>query len=200
MNFLVNLKHNLESLYYKNKIKKFNFEGKEYNYFFDNYHATWTNERKVELPIFLEYVKNKKNILEIGNVLNHYGKFNHTVLDKYEIFPDVINEDIVDYNPKNKFDHIISISTFEHVGINGGPNEDKSSKDKAVNALKHALTLLKKGGTIYITFPVGYNLELDKYTSSMIGKKNVISNDIKIKSMGLTKKEFNIRFFKLTKL
>ena len=58
-----------------------------------------------------------KNIFEVGSVLSHYFPINHDVLDKYEKGHGVINQDVVDFKPHNKYDLIVSISTLEHVGF-----------------------------------------------------------------------------------
>jgi hypothetical protein len=41
------------------------------------------------------------NILEIGNVLSYHVRFEHDILDKYEIAKGIMNEDVVDFRPKN---------------------------------------------------------------------------------------------------
>ena len=43
-------------------------------------------------------------LLEIGNVLSHYFKWDHDVVDKYEKVEGVINEDVVDFRPSKKYD------------------------------------------------------------------------------------------------
>ena len=101
----------------------FIFDEKTYNYFFASYGATWSNERAVEIPIFMTYLKNalqkKQKVLEVGCVLDHYvsNEGSWRVLDKYEIFPGVVNEDIVDFRPNQVFDTILSVSTMEHIGF-----------------------------------------------------------------------------------
>jgi hypothetical protein len=99
--------------------QKFSFNGQKYAYFIHEYNTTYKNERAVEIPIFkniLDANSNKK-ILEIGNVLSHYFKINHKVVDKYEKSPGVINKDALTYQSKNKYDLILAISTFEHIGF-----------------------------------------------------------------------------------
>ena len=59
----------------------------------------------------MSFVQENKKILEIGNVLNHYFSFNHTVIDKYEEATGVLNVDIVDFDTNEKFDLVVSIST-----------------------------------------------------------------------------------------
>jgi len=75
----------------------FRFQGKKFSYLYRYYNKTWKNCRAVEIPIALDYVAshNGKRVLEFGNVINHYKKFNHVVLDKYESSLGVLNEDII---------------------------------------------------------------------------------------------------------
>lgn len=144
--------------------KKFLFQGRAYNYFRHTYNKTWQNERAIEVPIVYEMVKKaesqRKRILEIGNVLkNYYGGLHHTVLDKYEKAPGVVNEDVVNFIPPHPFDLIISISTIEHVGWD---EEEKSPKFfKALAHLKK--NCLADGGMLIITVPLGYNRYLDEF-------------------------------------
>jgi len=156
-------------LFLKSK-KQFYFKGKKLNYFYHRYNKTWKNERAIEIPIALEYLSRYQNkkILEIGNVLNHYLNVNHVVIDKYEIFPGVINKDIENICLNDKFDLIISISTIEHIGLDDYPKDP----EKAIRTLKKLKKkFLKKDGIILISFPFGYNEKI----SEMINK-NKLSN------------------------
>jgi hypothetical protein len=155
--------HKLQyNLYYKFFNESFYFCNNEYHYFIHPYNTTWTNERAVEVPIILEYLKSEmlqsKNVLEIGNVLSHYVVTNHDILDKYEVRSDVINQDIVDFNPKIKYDLILSISTLEHVGFDEMPRDP----NKIIYALNKIQNLLSEGGEAIITLPLGYNEKMDK--------------------------------------
>jgi SAM-dependent methyltransferase len=90
------------------------------------------------------------------------------VIDKYEIFPGVINKDIEDIYLNDKFDLIISISTIEHIGLDDCPIDP----EKVIRTLKKLKTkFLKKNGIILVSFPVNYNEKI----SEMINK-NKISN------------------------
>jgi len=148
---------------YHKKKNKFNFEGCEFSYFYHTYNNTWDNERCVEAPIFKRYLNeallNNWRVLEIGNVLSHYHKRDRSwdILDKFEKALDVINEDIIKYKPRHKYDLIISISTIEHVGFDDAV-EDPT---KIIEAIKHIKSLLKKGGKFIFSFPVGYNKTFD---------------------------------------
>jgi SAM-dependent methyltransferase len=125
------------------------------------YNHTWTNSRAIEIPIFLEILKRcaGERVLEVGNVLSHYTKKNHVVLDKYEKGSGIINEDVVDYKPVEKYDLVVSCSTLEHVGF------DEECKDsfkfiKAIENLRK--NVVKEDGCIVFSVPIGYNPGLDK--------------------------------------
>jgi len=79
----------------------------------------WKNERCVEVPLAKSIVdKEKGRILEMGNVLPHYYKnARWDVLDKFEKGKNILNADIASFKPKNKYNLILSISTFEHIGL-----------------------------------------------------------------------------------
>ena len=138
----------------------FLFQDNRYLYFYHKYNTTWLNERAVEVPIVMDYIKkfSGKEILEVGNVLSHYYPTKWTILDKFEKAQGVINTDIVDYNPEHKYDLVISISTLEHVGY-----DDVKIPEKIIIAISNLRdNCLKKGGKIVVTMPLGYNKEMDK--------------------------------------
>jgi SAM-dependent methyltransferase len=99
-----------------------------------------------------------KSILEVGNVLSHYFPTQHTILDKYEKAPGVINSDVVDFRPAEKYDLIVSISTLEHVGWDEKPRKPR----KILYALENLKRCCAPGGQIVVTLPLGYNREMDK--------------------------------------
>ena len=80
------------------------------------------------------------------------------MVDKYERAEGIINADIVDYSPPDKYDLIISISTLEHVGWD---RDQKNSKKIpiAVNQLKKMLSPV---GKLLVTVPIGFNCFLDE--------------------------------------
>lgn len=158
----------LVCFYYK-KFKSgiFTFHGEIYNYFYHRYNTTWRNERAIEVPIVWDIVKSAKGkrILEIGNVLSHYFPVQHTILDKYEKAPGVINLDVVDFQPAEKYDLIVSISTLEHVGWDEehvGWEDEHQERGKILRALENLTEMLCSEGQIVVTLPIGYNRELDK--------------------------------------
>ena len=138
----------------------FTFRGKSYRYFWHRYNATWRNERAVEIPIarsFLAGVPPEK-VLEIGNVLSHYGPFSHEVVDKYEQVEGIRNEDVCDFKPNKKYKLILSISTLEHVGW----DEEPRDRTKVLKAFENLQSLLAPGGCLVVTIPLGYNPSLDE--------------------------------------
>ncbi|MEJ2051834.1 MAG: hypothetical protein P8Y60_18740 [Calditrichota bacterium] len=151
----------ISSIYKIGNNKSIQFKGKELPLFFHRYNHTWLNERLIEIPIFKSLLdENKgKRILEVGNVLSHYFPVSHKIVDKYEKSENVINQDIVDFHPKKKYDLIISISTLEHVGY-----EEKPQKpEKIFRAIENLRKLCADNGRIYVSVPVGENPFLDRY-------------------------------------
>ena len=138
----------------------FTFRGHPYRYFWHRYNATWRNERAIEIPIarrFLAGIPPDK-VLEIGNVLSHYGPVAHEVVDKYEQTTDVRNEDVCEFRPNKKYELILSISTLEHVGWDEEPRDET----KVLRAIENLRGLLAPEGKLVVTIPVGYNAALDR--------------------------------------
>lgn len=145
------------------KTDSFSFRGETYEYFYRSYQRTWRNERAVEIPIVWRIVleNRDKRVLEVGNVLAHYFEVSHDLLDKYEEYENVINEDIVSYNPSEKYDLIVTISTLEHIGWDEAGVAPREPF-KALQALENMKNILNPGGMIIATWPVGMNTHLDK--------------------------------------
>jgi hypothetical protein len=142
------------------RTKTFRFDRQEYEYLYHPYNRTWKNERGVEIPIFRELLLRHqgKRILEVGNVLSHYFPVQHDVVDKYEVSPGVINQDIIEFVPQEKYDLIVSISTLEHVGWDEQP-QDPPKLLRAIDHLRSAC--LAPGGSLVASLPVGYNRYFD---------------------------------------
>lgn len=142
-----------------------------YPYYISTYGATWASERCVEVPIFMKLLNQglaeSKQILEIGNVLEHYRARDKTwdVVDKYEVSKDVVNEDIATYNPNKKYDLILSVSTMEHVGF----DEDIIDDKKIERSIKHIMqNLLLPNGVFIYSVPVSYNPAVDKILANEV--------------------------------
>ncbi len=137
--------------------KTFNLDGRHYSYALNLQNATFRIERAVEIPVALQMFQLTGDILEVGNVLSQYCRFHHDVVDKYEQCEGVQNVDIIDYHPEKRYDLIISVSTLEHVGWDEVPKEP----EKLLTAVQNMKNLLKPGGRMILTVPLGYNDYLD---------------------------------------
>ena len=127
----------------------------------------------IEIPIIKRYLEQAsyQNVLEIGNVTNHYYDYfkqafqKKTTVDKFERAYDVINVDIRDYAPPAKYDFIFSISTFEHMDSDLGrnPHYQKGSSrliSVAADNMKYVGdALLRDGGKFVVTAPLCYTHE-----------------------------------------
>ncbi len=142
--------------------ESFTWRGKQFSCFYHRYNMTWCGERMIEVPIGESLVTGASGgrVLEVGNVLSHYFPSRHTIIDKYEISPGVINTDIIEYNPAERFDLILSISTFEHIGFDD--DAPGSSGEKILACVRHCQSLLTDKGRLFLTFPTGYNPDLDR--------------------------------------
>lgn len=120
----------------------------------------WLLESRGPLPVCPVWSKNAPScILEVGNVLSNFMPCNHVVVDKFEKASGVLNVDIVDYRSTRKFDFIISISTFEHIGFD---DEKDVTGSKIQKAIDHCRSLLTNDGRMVITVPLGYNPAIDE--------------------------------------
>ena len=138
----------------------FYIKDEKYTYFVSNYNAINT-ERTVEIPWVKNIIRQYESseILEVGNVLSNYTSFTHDIVDKYESGPGIINEDIVAFDTGKRYDLIITISTLEHIGF----DEPQQESGKSVLAFENLKRLLKTGGKMVITVPLGYNPEIDEF-------------------------------------
>jgi hypothetical protein len=142
--------------------RDFSFQAGRYRYFSHRYNLTPINERAVEVPLALAEIAGHApdRILEIGNVLSHYpGVPVHDVIDRYERHAQnpIIREDARYFCTTKRYDCIVSISTFEHVGWDESPRDPH----KAWETIAHLRTLLSPSGTLFCTVPFGYHPALD---------------------------------------
>jgi hypothetical protein len=140
--------------------RTFLFQGGEYEYFRHRHNVTWQNERAVEIPIVRRAIDEAGDVrvLEVGNVLGHYMRHSHDVVDKYEPGRNVLNVDIVTFRTAELYDLIVSISTIEHVGW----DDDERDPRKIPQVISHLRSMLAPGGRAIVTFPLGYNEYLDE--------------------------------------
>jgi SAM-dependent methyltransferase len=143
------------------RARDFEYRGQRLGCFYANYNVTWSNERCAEIPIARWHLAQTDGaVLEVGNVLGHYGAGAHTVIDKFETGAGVINADITEWQTADQFELILSISTFEHIGFDDEAGGDSGKKIRAAIAACRAL--LAPGGCLVITVPLGYNPALDE--------------------------------------
>jgi hypothetical protein len=135
--------------------------GRRYRYLWHPYMSTWLTERAVEVPVVWSRVRkaDPASTLEIGNVLSHYFPAAHTVVDKYEEAPGVINEDALEFDDGRRYDLIVSVSTLEHVGYDEQPKDAA----KGLRAIEHLRELLTDSGELWFTIPKDWNPELDRH-------------------------------------
>lgn len=140
--------------------RTFRLAGKRYSYFYHPYNNTCETERSIEIPVALAFLASgpRGPVLEVGNVLNHYAPFPHTVVDKYEEAADVAHLDIADADFPKPFASIVSISSMEHVGW----DEEPFDPEKSVRAIARLRKFLHPAGRMLVTFPIGHNLRLDQ--------------------------------------
>ena len=136
----------------------FVFRGHRYPYAAARYRLTWTNERAVELPLAIAELEARRGgrVLEVGNVLRHYGRRGHSVVDKYERAPGVVNLDVLDV--PGGYDLVFSVSTLEHVGWDETPREPA----KAAAAVRHLQSCLNPGGRLWLSIPLGYHRPMEE--------------------------------------
>lgn len=138
----------------------FQFDGTSHRYLRHAYNWTWLNERAVEVPLAASVLAGSqgRRVLEVGNVLGHYQPGTHTVVDKYEQAPGVLNADVAELELPGPYDLILAVSTLEHVGL----DEEVQDPDKPARAIERLRSLLAPGGRLWCTFPVSYNQALDR--------------------------------------
>jgi hypothetical protein len=140
--------------------REFTLAGERYPYLFHRHKWTWLTERAVEVPVAQALVDGHAGgrILEVGNVLSHYRPQSHTIVDKYEHAPGILNRDVLQLDGLGPFDLVLAISTIEHVGW----DEEPRDPGKALRAIRGLQALLAPGGKLMLTVPSGYHPELDR--------------------------------------
>lgn len=157
----LNNKFKIFNIHFVHFLFSFRIDGKRFRYFTHKYNAVET-ERTVEIPWVLSLMDFRENILEVGNVLSHYVKFPHTVVDKYEKSPGIVNEDAENFVTDAKYDCIVSISTLEHIGY----DEEVKDSSKILRTITNLKGMIKEGGKMIITVPLVYNPYIDDMIKS----------------------------------
>lgn len=136
----------------------FTYWGTVLDYFEHPYNTTGLNERAVEIPIVREWLPDGDG-LELGNVLGHYQPVTHRVVDRHE--RGVENVDVFDLT--GQYDWVLSVSTIEHVRWDPPEQPDPHG---AIRALRHLESLVKPGGQMLATVPLGHHPHLDELLMS----------------------------------
>jgi SAM-dependent methyltransferase len=138
----------------------FRFAGREYPYLDLAPDAADEPERTVEIPLALDCLRHCPGpVLEVGDVLVDYGFRGHTVVAPGEWREGVLNLDIEAYRPRRRFGTIVSISMLEHLGWDDEPR-DPDRPARVLSRLRGEL--LRPGGVLLVTVPLGYNPHLDR--------------------------------------
>ncbi|HUW31732.1 MAG TPA: hypothetical protein VM223_08985 [Planctomycetota bacterium] len=125
-------------------------------YFDHRYNYTRLNMRRVEIPIARWFLQQKSGtrILEVGNVLSHYGPVTWPVVDLRE--PGAINVDVMTWEPEEPIDLLVSISTIEHIGVG---KYKRAARVRPSGVLARFRSFLAPGGQAVVTAPTGYGLD-----------------------------------------
>ena len=115
-----------------------------------------SSERMVEIPLAKRWISQHANFIEVGAVLPYYGITGHNIIDPADPYPGVSNIDAE--NASFKDQHVLSISTIEHMGLGdyGLPKDPNK-------CLRVLLKILNEAKTCMITFPLGFNQTLDEF-------------------------------------
>lgn len=186
--------------FYSNYMYSDTFSYGEKQLYYNRVPINNASERAIEVPIGLNFLMehNSKRVLEVGNVLQQYiqqpiyGTWD--ILDKFELFPGVINIDLMEYNPAEKYDAIICISTVEHIGQRKDPSgtygEEDNERDKEapLKAIVQIYNLLKEEGCALITVPFGKLIDHgwlihfdEQYLQLLVDKYEIPANELTIK-------------------
>lgn len=127
------------------------------------YNKTWQCERQVEVPEALHLIDGYRHVLEVGNVLGHYVKPSHAVIDKYEQAPGVLNKDIMDFRAGQQYDAVVAVSTLEHIGFDEEEYARQNGREATphhytpVQIVDHLKGMVRPGGRLVMTTSLGYN-------------------------------------------
>lgn len=143
----------------------FELKGKRYPLFQHSFNCgykdTRMTERSVEITLAKEWIqKCNDNIVEIGAVTPYYFKEKKIteIIDPTDLHFSVTKHKSI-FECDLQGCNILSISTIEHIGTG---DYGLDIQDSAVESLEK---ILKESNKCFITFPLGYNAELDEWIS-----------------------------------
>jgi hypothetical protein len=127
-------------------------------YFVHSYNETWRYERCIEVPVARAFIAaHPGRGLEVGNVLAHYGRVDHRIVDKYERGRGVENLDVLAIH-ESDLSYVVSISTLEHVGW----DEPERDPGKALRAVAHLRSMLAPHGRAFLSMLLGHHPEITR--------------------------------------
>lgn len=135
-----------------------------------------SNERAIELPIaghFMRHCGIDDNFVEIGEVTPFYAAPEHKVIDLNPARQETIKANIFDVDLTGK--NVLSISTVEHVGTSDYAvigDVQKIDENGGWSAVKK---IVDQANKYLITFPIGWNLNLDQLV-----KLNLEKDDFRV--------------------
>lgn len=142
-------------------MRTFVYSGQRHDLFDHEYNATILNERAVEIPIALDFVKRQPPDsvgLEVGNVLAHYGVMRpRRIVDLNERAQGVENIDL--FTITGRYDWLVCISTIEHV-------RQHENQYAGIAALAYLAGLVRPQGHALVTAGMGQNPGLDLFLTT----------------------------------
>jgi hypothetical protein len=186
--------------------RHFTFQGKEL--FYNRIDFNNRAERAVEVPIAFDFLAQRAgsgNVLEVGNVLQHYENGlsdllrirERRIVDKFEAGEGIDRVDIMDVDVSEKYQTIISVSTLEHVGQSCAPSgefgEQKRTTDREapLKAIAKIYDLLAVGGEALLTIPFGKLIDGGWYIQFSLDYLNLITS-----KYGIPQEAISIRYLK----
>ena len=149
-----------------NNTTSISFENKKIDLFYHKHNCgdnsgTRTTERTVELALAKEFMLSvKHDLIEIGAVTPYYFDVSYDVVDPADEHPAVTKKmSLFDVDIKNK--NVLAISVIEHIGTQD--YDGVSANESSIDALNYILDNAKR---FLITFPIGYNRDLQNYIFS----------------------------------
>lgn len=183
----------ISSLYIKNisYVEVFTYRGKSFKLYENHYNCGKVSQRMTDRSLELAMARNwidnhRNNIIELGAVTPYYFKGEILeIVDPSDSHRAVtIKDSLFNVNLSQK--NVLCISTVEHVGLNDYGYEESKSSIQAIRFI------VKNSKHCLITYPIGYNNELDNWTKKnfynpffrnkriIIYKRNLLDNKWKL--------------------
>lgn len=121
------------------------------------------SERSIEIPLAVDFLNTwvkDEPVIELGCVLPYYifKSPNHVVYDLMDAHPANTRKDIRRLDMVEFKSNIVSISTIEHIS-----KGDYGINKTSVTAIEILRNIRDNAKKYFVTFPLGYNNDLDQY-------------------------------------